>query len=246
MIVLFTDFGWQGPYVGQMKAVLHAHAPGVAVIDLLHDAPAFNPRASAYLLPAYAAAFPPDSIFLCVVDPGVGSERKACVICADKRWFVGPDNGLFNEVARRAKRLNWYEVSWQPQYLSATFHGRDLFAPVAAMIAANNRIEAQEVDAAAHVRDDWPKDLEEVVYIDAFGNCITGMRAEHAPRSGILVAGDHRLRFVRTFADVGEGMSFWYENANGLVEIAVNRGSAAALLHLHVGAPVRWEDAAAA
>src|SRR5688572_23638495 len=102
MIALFTDFGVNGPYVGQMKAVLARAAPGVAVIDLLHDAPAFNPRASAYLLAALAREFAEGAVLLCVVDPGVGTTRRPLVARLDGRWFVGPDNGLFNVAAAHA------------------------------------------------------------------------------------------------------------------------------------------------
>src|SRR5262245_5142495 len=95
MIVLFTDFGLSGPYTGQMKAVLGQMAPGTPVIDLFADAPVGNPKASAYLLAAYAAWFTTGTIFLCVVDPGVGGARLPVIVEADGRWFVGPDNGLF-------------------------------------------------------------------------------------------------------------------------------------------------------
>jgi S-adenosyl-L-methionine hydrolase (adenosine-forming) len=135
MIALFTDFGLHGPYTGQMKAVLHQMAPGVPVIDLFADAPAGNPKAAAYLLAAYAAWFPTGTIFLCVVDPGVGGERPPLIIEADERWYVGPGNGLFELVQRRANAVRRWDITWQPERLSASFHGRDLFAPVAAMLA---------------------------------------------------------------------------------------------------------------
>jgi S-adenosylmethionine hydrolase len=135
MIVLFTDFGLEGPYTGQMKAVLHRTAPGIAIIDLFADASAGNPRASAYLLAAYAAWFPAGTVFVCVVDPGVGSERPAVMVEADGRWYVGPGNGLFEILQRRAERTRCWEIDWKPERISASFHGRDLFAPVAAMLA---------------------------------------------------------------------------------------------------------------
>ncbi|MGB8275409.1 MAG: SAM-dependent chlorinase/fluorinase, partial [Alphaproteobacteria bacterium] len=121
MIVLVTDFGLAGPYVGQMKAVLVREAPGVPVIDLLADAPVFDPMAAAYLLAAYVEEFPPGSVFLCVVDPGVGSGRGAVIMQADGRWFVGPDNGLFAIVARRAGQSRWWDIAWKPPRLSASF-----------------------------------------------------------------------------------------------------------------------------
>ena len=115
MIVLFTDFGLEGPYVGQIKAVLHREAPGAPVIDLFHDAPAHEPELAAYLLAAYVGEFPEGAVFLCVVDPGVGSEeRRPAVVRAEGRWYVGPDNGLFAIVARRARAPSWWDITARP------------------------------------------------------------------------------------------------------------------------------------
>ena len=106
------------------------------IIDLFADAPAYDPQASAYLLAAYIGEFAPGTVFLCVVDPGVGSDRAPCVVHADGKWFVGPDNGLFELVVRRARdQVRCWRIDWVPSRLSATFHGRDLFAPVAAQLA---------------------------------------------------------------------------------------------------------------
>ena len=104
MIALFTDFGLHGPYTGQMKAVLYQMAPSIPVIDLFADAPVGNPKASAYLLAAYAAWFPEGTVFLCVVDPGVGGARPAIFLQADGRWYIGPGNGLFELIQRRARK----------------------------------------------------------------------------------------------------------------------------------------------
>ena len=135
MFVLFTDFGLQGPYTGQMKAVLNQMAPSVPAIDLFADAPVGIPKASAYLLAAYAEWFTAGTIFLCVVDPGVGGTRPPVIVEADGRWYVGPGNGLFELVQRRAATMRSWDIKWKPERLSASFHGRDLFAPVAAMLA---------------------------------------------------------------------------------------------------------------
>lgn len=242
MIVLFTDFGPAGPYVGQMKAVLHIEAPGVSVVDLLSNAPACDPRAAAYLLAAYAGDFPAGAIFLGVVDPGVGSERGAVALRADGRWFVGPDNGLFNVVAQRARALEWWDITWRPAHLSATFHGRDLFAPVAARLARGEAPPGEPRDAGERIDRGWATDYERIIYLDHFGNAITGIRAEGIdPHRRRLRAGGHTLAAARTYADVAPGAAFWYANANGLVEIAVNRGSAAAQLGLRVGDVVTWD-----
>lgn len=238
MIVLFTDFGLEGPYVGQMKAVLQAEAPGVPVIDLFADAPTHDPRAAAYLLPAYAAEFPSATVFLCVVDPGVGGDRTPAVVSADGRWFVGPENGLFAMIARRAGEVRWWPIAWRPTRLSASFHGRDLFAPTAARLARGRTPTDAPQSAADLDRPDWPDDLPEVIYIDRFGNAMTGLRAAELPPEALLEVAGRSLERARTFSDVPEGAAFWYENANGLAEIAVNRGRAADLLNLDLGAGI--------
>ncbi len=238
MIVLFTDFGLEGPYVGQMKAVLQAGAPGVPVIDLFADAPTHDPRAAAYLLPAYAAGFPADAVFLCVVDPGVGGDRTPAMVMADGHWFVGPENGLFAMIARRAVDVRWWPIDWRPDRLSASFHGRDLFAPTAARLACGQTPTEPPQPASALDRPDWPDDLAEIVYFDRFGNAMTGLRASEVPADALLEVAGRRLQRARIFSDVPEGTAFWYENANGLAEIAVNRGRAADVLNLDLGAEV--------
>ncbi|MBP2300410.1 SAM hydrolase/SAM-dependent halogenase family protein [Azospirillum picis] len=238
MILLFTDFGLSGPYTGQMKAVLAQQAPGVPAIDLFADAPAFDPQLSAYLLAAYAPAFPAGSVFLCVVDPGVGTDRRPVIVEADGRWFVGPDNGLFALVARRATSLNAWTIDWSPDRLSASFHGRDLFAPVAARLATGLPVERGPLPAATTngiARPGWPDELARIVYVDVYGNAMTGLRAAALPAGAVLAAGGTRITRARTFGDVGPGEALWYENSNGLAEIAVNRGRADRLLGLAVG-----------
>ena len=129
MIVLFSDFGAGDPYVGQMRAVLAREAPGVPVIELLSDAPACDPRAAAYLLAALAGEFAGGSVFLAIVDPGVGGDRVAIALEADGRWYVAPDNGLLALVPRHVGETQWWRVIWQPAVISASFHGRDLLPP---------------------------------------------------------------------------------------------------------------------
>jgi len=238
MIVLFTDFGVTGPYVGQMKSVLCRLAPSIPVIDLMHDAPAFDSQASAYLLASLVNQFPQGCVFLCVVDPGVGGERRPLIAKVSGRWFVGPDNGLFDIVAQHAMgkgETRWWEISWKPQGLSASFHGRDLFAPVAAKLANGEAPPGQLIDVPDDRLCRWPGDLEKIIYIDHFGNAMTGIRAANFDKDQIIAAGEHRLSRARTFADVAAGQGFWYENSNGLVELAVNRGRADEILQLAVG-----------
>ena len=238
MIVLFTDFGLAGPYTGQVSAVLAQTAPNVPVVSLFADAPAGQPKPSAYLLAAYAAWFPPRTVFLCVVDPGVGGPRRGLIVEAGERLYVGPDNGLFELVLRRAEHPEASEITWQPPALSASFHGRDLFAPVAARLAKGDAPSALAWPVAPQRRPDWPDDLAEIVYVDSYGNAMTGMRGEAVAEDGRLVVGGRLVAHARTFSEVPPGTPFWYVNSNGLVEIAANLGRADAALGLAVGSPV--------
>lgn len=235
MIALFTDFGLAGPYVGQLHAELAQQAPGVPVIDLFHDVPVHDIRAGAYLLPAYARDFPPGTVFVCVVDPGVGGTRRPLMIRADQRWYVGPDNGLLQLVARRARQCESHEILWRPERLSSSFHARDLFAPVAAMLARGERPEYMPM-AMSPAAADWPDDLAEIFYIDRFGNALTGLRAAMLPPGVRIRIGESILTRATTFENVPHGQPFWYENSNGLVELAVNQGRAADVLQTTVGA----------
>src|SRR6266849_6925573 len=199
MIVLFTDFGPAGPYTGQVNAVLHQVAPDVPVIQLFADAPTRQPKPAAYLLAAYARWFPAGTVLLCVVDPGVGSARRGLIVEADGRLYVGPDNGLFELVVRRAASPRIWEVTWRPPVLSASFHGRDLFAPVAGRLAQGEPPLALASRVAPRGFPDWPDDLAEIVYIDHFGNALTGLRGGSLPLSARLAAGGHSIAHALTF-----------------------------------------------
>ncbi|WP_303904274.1 SAM hydrolase/SAM-dependent halogenase family protein [Thiohalomonas denitrificans] len=237
MILMFTDFGWKGPYLGQMESVLRRDVPDIPIINLMSDAPAFNPKAAGYLLSALTAEAPAGAVILGVVDPGVGSSaREPVVLHADGRWFVGPGNGLFNAVAARADAAKWNRIQWQPPRLSVSFHGRDLFAPVAAGLASGHHVELEAFDGPDLAG--WDGDLDEVVYIDGFGNAVTGIRADGLDRGSHLKAGPHTLRWARTFSDRPEGAAFWYGNSLGLVEIAANKANAAEQLSLDIGTKI--------
>ena len=240
MIVLFTDFGAGGPYTGQMTSVLLRHLPPErAVLNLLADAPSCNPKAAAYLLASCVGTFPPGTVFLCVVDPGVGGPRRACIVQADEHWFVGPDNGLFEFVIRRAVASpRCWNITWKPERMSSSFHGRDLFAPVAASLACGKMPQSQEFHFKDRCAAGWPEDLAEVIYIDGFGNAVTGLRASAVAPQSTLNLGGYTLAGATTFVDVPPGRAFWYENSSGLIEIAVNRGRAADHFFLNIGSPI--------
>jgi S-adenosyl-L-methionine hydrolase (adenosine-forming) len=234
MIVLFTDYGLPGPYLGQVKAVLHTSSSQTAIIDLIADLPRQNPKASAYLLAACHKNFPIGTIFFCVIDPGVGSFiDNPVVIKLDDLWFVGPDNGIFDIVTRQSKRVECWKINWRPEKLSATFHGRDLYAPVCAMIANGLDIPGEKIKWKDNHK--WPDDLNEIIYIDNFGNCMTGIRDISISIKNLVSINGHDLTYVTTYSDTDKGQIFWYINSNDLVEIAINGGNAAETLALEVG-----------
>ena len=226
MVFLFTDFGIADIYVGQVKAVLQEHAPKESVVDLLHEAPAFNIRASAHLLAALAQRIPAGSVTLAVVEPGVGGPRDAVAVVADGRWYVGPDNGLISVAAARAEKVEYFSIGWRPDDLSASFHGRDVFAPVAGMIASGGRKAAKLKKKAQLAVNFGAEDLAEVIYVDHFGNLVTGLRAGAAARERALVVNGRQIPYSGVFTQVAAGEVFWYGNSLGLVEIAANSASA--------------------
>jgi len=235
-VVLFTDFGAADLYLGQVKAAIAARAPRVAVLDALHAAPDFDIEPAAHLLAALAPCYPRGSVFLAVVDPGVGGRRDAIVVEADGRSYVGPDNGLLSVVWQRARERRCRRIAWRPARLCDTFHGRDLFAPVAAALAAKRMPRrALAAKRAPEVLLD-AGDLPRVIYIDHYGNAMTGLRT--LPKSARLRVGRRRLAYARRFETARRGGLFWYSNCIGLVEIAANRANAARKLRLRVGSRV--------
>jgi S-adenosyl-L-methionine hydrolase (adenosine-forming) len=237
MIFLFTDFGREGPYVGQMQAVLARAAPAVPVVDMIADLPAFDPKSASYLLPAYSQQAQAGDVVLAVVDPGVGTSRACVALQADGVWYVGPDNGLFAHIVRRALS----SAAWQIDVLatsSATFHGRDIFAPVAATLAMGQKPAGVSVDPQTLDRAAWTDDLAAIIYQDRYGNLLTGLRVSTFPRLKHLNVNGALLPIARTYADVKPGAALCYENANGLWELAVNGGSAAQFLGLGVGSEI--------
>ncbi|MBT8445954.1 MAG: SAM-dependent chlorinase/fluorinase [Gammaproteobacteria bacterium] len=245
MIALMTDFGLAGPYVGQIHAVLAVEAPGVPVINLVHDIPAFSITSAAGLIPAYALRLPAESVTVCVVDPTVGTPRfRPVALRADGRWFVGPDNGQFDILLQHVELERYHELEVDEARVSASFHGRDVYAPAAACLARGDACPGRAAQRHGAVSE-LPADLPEVVYIDHFGNAITGLRGSTLTADAKLAANGVMFPAARTFASVPPGEGFWYVNSNGLAELAVNQGSAAERGSLGVGSRVSVEPATA-
>ncbi|OYW37332.1 MAG: hypothetical protein B7Z35_10265 [Hydrogenophilales bacterium 12-61-10] len=239
MIILITDYGMVDPYVGMLKSRLAEFAPSHLVIDLLHDVPVFNAHSGAHLLAAFANGFPMGSVFLSVVDPGVGTERDAVVMLADGRWFVGPDNGLLSVIGARSVDTRHWRINWQPEVLSKTFHGRDLFAIIAAEIATGH-FPHDKLKAVEKLNVEFDAgDLARIIYIDHFGNAWTGVR--NVPSNARVSAAGVTFKHSTCFGFVGKGEGFWFMNSVGLLEFAVNRGNASSTYRLKVGDPVLVE-----
>jgi hypothetical protein len=223
-----------------MKAQIVERAPEHPIIDLFHDVPAHDVRAASVLLASHAVDFPYASVFVCVVDPGVGTDaRLPGAVFAGGRWFVGPLNGLFEHVIRRFGDAKAYEITWRPERLSASFHGRDLFAPIAAEIAVGNMRNIAPLDLQEIRHEEFPDDVEEIVYADGFGNLMTGVRAASLGTDDVLSVAGRTLARHHTFDEGESGSLFCYENAVGLMEIAANRANARKILSIGPGTPIK-------
>jgi S-adenosylmethionine hydrolase len=233
-IALATDFG-DGPYVGQIQLLLSALAPGTPAVALISDLVPFRPDLAAYLLPALMAQMPDRTLFCCVVDPGVGGERGVIAARVHDQWLIGPDNGPLVPSIRTDAQASVLRVHWRPRRLSHSFHGRDLFAPLAAAMVGGELPEAEPARVSELVGAHLPQDSAKVCYVDRYGNLISGVRAADVEPDTVLQVGSHRIAFARTFCQVPAGQLFWYENAFGLLEIAANQGSASRLLGLSAG-----------
>jgi S-adenosylmethionine hydrolase len=254
MIALFTDFGWRDAYVAQLKGAILGINPHASLIDLNHDVEPFNIRQAAYLLEQSSGYFPTRTIFVAVVDPGVGSARRPILIrTLAEKFYVGPDNGLFTRVVKRENLGAAYVLQesayfFQPE-ISRTFHGRDVFGPVAAHLTLG--VEPQCFGPRA---EDLcllsPPSLHvvgqsvqgEILHIDHFGNVVTNIIPEcledlrPGQQVGITIARKRSLvPFCTTYADRSPGLLICLLNSDAVFEIAVPQGNASTKLGVQVG-----------
>ncbi|HEV7570149.1 MAG TPA: SAM-dependent chlorinase/fluorinase [Thermoanaerobaculia bacterium] len=231
-IALLTDFGTRDPYVAAMKGVIasrceHRQEYLCHIIDLTHDIAPFDVWEAAFLLRDVVRYWPEGTIFVCVVDPGVGTARRILAVKSDGRIFLAPDNGLLHFV-----RGDAYEVSDESLFLadgSTTFHGRDRFAPVAAALANGTRIENLGPRVDDRVTLDYTPGA--IIRIDRFGNCVTDIVPATSPFA--VIVHDKRIDEIRTTYS-GDG-AFAIVGSTGCIEISVANGSAASLLQLRRG-----------
>jgi hypothetical protein len=256
---LLTDFGLADAYVGVMKGVMLGIAPGVTLVDLCHEVPPQDVRAGAFLLMTSFAYFPPDTVHLAVVDPGVGTARKIVAVQAGSQYFVGPDNGLLRWAVERAGGPAQVVTVENPAFrlatVSTTFHARDVMAPAAAHLA--NGVPLPELGPPlAHLEGEaFPQPERRgrtlagrVIYVDRYGNCITNLPVPApggpAPRGSgprLEVVGQS-LPLVPTYGQGALGQAIAVTDSAGFVEIALRNGSAAQQLGIRVDTPVVLYD----
>lgn len=255
IITLLTDFGEQDGYVGVMKGVILGLNPQVILVDLAHALPPQDIVAAALVLQAAQPYFPPETIHLAVVDPGVGTCRRALAIRCRKQFWVGPDNGLFHLILEGHPDFEAVCLE-NPAYflphVSATFHGRDVFAPVAAHLSRGVALSCFGPPIHDPVPLDFPPpefDYQairgEIIHVDRFGNLISNIRFSELrtwqqERPVVLEVGSTRVsRLSRTYAEVPPGELLALEGSHGYLEIACARGSAARILGGGARLPVR-------
>jgi hypothetical protein len=252
-ITFTTDFGCHDWFVGTMKGVVLGINPQARMVDITHEIPAGDIRAGAFALAASYRFFPKDTVHLAVVDPGVGTDRKAIVVRTASYCFVGPDNGLLSWALRGQRILSVHFIENSAFFrtpVSHTFHGRDVFAPVAAHLSHGVSPGRFGPPTKTFTQLDWPEPRRrggkvegKVVYVDRFGNAITNIDATAlASLSGaevVVTCGRKRLcGLAASYAAVGKMAPVAIVGSSGFLEIAVNRGNAAQRLGLAVGSPV--------
>jgi S-adenosylmethionine hydrolase len=251
IVTLTTDFGAHDGYAGAMKGVILSLAPQTQLVDVTHGIPPHDVVAGAVALAQAAPLFPPGTIHVAVVDPGVGGARADIVVAAAGQLFVGPDNGVLSLAAKGARRIHAISAAaFRREPVSPTFHGRDVFAPAAGQLAAGAEIDAAGplLDAmldlqAPAVRRHGGMIEGEVIHIDGFGNLITSIAGDAlSPDAAVEVEGTEG-RFEpplgRTFSDVDPGALIAYVGSGGQLEIARRDGSAAERVGAARGSPVR-------
>jgi S-adenosylmethionine hydrolase len=254
IITLTTDFGLRDPYVGTMKGVILGINPEASLVDLTHEIAPQDILEGALALEAAVPFFPPGTIHLAVVDPGVGSARRALALSARGQLFVGPDNGLFTFLFAEQK---WRVVALEAgEYrlptVSRTFHGRDIFAPAAAHISLGVPLERLGRPVSDPVRLPWPEPrwegdwlVGEVLHVDRFGNLVTSLSETDLAQLGpeeswsVEVKGLPVGAPVRSFSEGSAGELAAILGSRGRLEIFVREGSALSLLGAGKGAPVR-------
>jgi S-adenosylmethionine hydrolase len=255
IVTLTTDFGLSDHYVGTIKGVILSRCPQAIITDITHELPAFSTVAGAYAIAQASRFFPPQTIHVVVVDPGVGTVRKPILVQAGNQTFIAPDNGVLALVLQQHKAATVREITNRALWLespSETFHGRDIFAPVAASLAAGLAKPEQVGPVLAryeHLADLEAREAEPGVWhgvvlsIDRFGNVITNFPSNTSSTTFTLdVSGQRVKAFHRTFGEAPAGQLFAYHGSSGYIEVGMNQQSAARALEISLGDRITLRD----
>jgi len=246
IVTLTTDFGQSDGYVGAMQGVIMNICPAAQILTITHQIPPQNIQAAAFVLYQIFDYYPPQAVHCAVIDPGVGSQRRAVAIRTSHGLFVGPDNGLFSLVLAATDVLEAVSLTnpaYQLAQVSTTFHGRDIFSPAAAHIANGLPLANLGAPVSDLKRVEFGAKLgagqSQIIHVDHFGNLVLDITAEDIthPEQVILKAGNRQIKSLKkTFADVAEGAPVAYVGSTrNHVEIAIRNGSAAQVLDLQQG-----------
>ncbi|HKA89922.1 MAG TPA: SAM-dependent chlorinase/fluorinase [Haliangiales bacterium] len=248
VVTLLTDFGTRDGYVGAMKGVIHALAPSATVVDITHDVPPQDIPAAAFALAQAAPFYPAGTIHVVVVDPGVGGRRRGVVLESEGQLYVGPDNGVLSLAAPVEEGWEITSAEFRRREVSATFHGRDVFAPAAARLAGGAKPAAAGARVALEGRlaprpvlfsHNGRHVTGHVVHVDRFGNLITDIVASVLPsRCAVRVGSIEVPRLGVAYEDVARGEIVAYVGSAGTLELAVRDGAASEVLGVGRGAPV--------
>ncbi len=235
MIVLLTDFG-QSEYVGVMKGVVYNTAPDAKIVDLCHTVSPQNIIQASWILKNNYKYLPQGAVFCCVVDPGVGTDRKALAVKTDKYYFVGPDNGLLWETLKDQKIIEIKNLAI-PENASRTFHGRDVFAKAAAKIELGNFKSIGESLGAIEKLEFYRQGTKGlIVHIDRFGNIVTNLPKLDKNEYHIAIAGNtYTMQYYPSYETAKADEPFLIEGSNKTLEISLRKGSANDRLHFVVG-----------
>ncbi|HEU4872964.1 MAG TPA: SAM-dependent chlorinase/fluorinase [Pyrinomonadaceae bacterium] len=239
MITLLTDFGTADYFVGAVKGAILSVNPKAVIADITHEIPPQDIEAGAFTLLACYQTFPAGTIHVAVVDPGVGSERRPIVVSANEQFFVGPDNGIFSYICDRESSHRTFHITSEKYFRpspSSTFHGRDIFAPVAAALSKGVKPEKLGREIDDEVRLDSLDRVTRIIHIDRFGNCITNItRDELKPGAGLQINGKTIRNFRKFYGEELDSKPFAIWGSAGFLEISVNGGSAAKKLGIKRG-----------
>jgi len=253
IITLTSDFGGQDYYVSAMKAVILQICPDVRMVDISHDLPPQDIMAGAWVLRNTAFLYPPGTIHLAVIDPGVGSDRRSVIVRARDQYFVGPDNGLFSLIAEEEEHsvVALTNKTFWRETVSATFHGRDIFAPVAANLCKGEPMDSFGMKGTDLTPYRWAKPISDeegiqgwVMHIDRYGNLVTNIPGslivahDKYAKFKIYVGNTILKEFSATFSEVPDGEPVALIGSSGMLEIAINKGNAEQMLGIEKGAPV--------